>query len=206
MKTISEVEGELTRLNKQTAELFSNEVSDLRTHLDDEILLDWANICLEISDAGPLPATFTIEAGKRISRLKTGMQVRLFSDFPFPWRTDGGPQDGFEHKALAILRENPGEAHHEFTEIDGRPQLRYATARVMQPSCISCHNTHADSPKRDWVVGDVRGVLEIIRPLDLDQAQVRAGLRGSFILVGVVSVALLAVAVAILFGGRRRIG
>ena len=27
--------------------------------------------------------------------------------------------------------------------------------------CVSCHNSHPDSPKRDWKVGDVRGIQEI---------------------------------------------
>ena len=40
---------------------------------------------------------------------------------------------------------------------------------------MSCHNTHADTPKTDWKVGDVRGVLEIIRPLSKDVERVRSG-------------------------------
>ena len=31
----------------------------------------------------------------------------------------------------------------------------------MGPVCVSCHNTHPDSPKTDWKVGDVRGIQEI---------------------------------------------
>src|SRR5262249_52918546 len=42
-------------------------------------------------NALPLPATFTIDAGQRISRAQTGMEVRLYSDYP--WRPDGGPKD-----------------------------------------------------------------------------------------------------------------
>ncbi len=157
--------------------------------------------------AVPLPATFTIEVGRRISASKSGMQVRLYSDYPFPWRDDGGPQDDFERAALLALREQPQRPYYRFTEVDGRPLLRYATARLMQPSCIECHNTRADSPKTDWKVGDVRGVLEIIRPLHKDIARVRMGLRGSFILVGVVSALLLGTAVLVLFvGGAKRHG
>ena len=53
----------------------------------------------------------------------------------------------------------------------------------MQAGCVSCHNSHHDSPKTDWKVGDVRGVLEIIRPLDAVVAQTRAGLRETFVLM-----------------------
>ena len=53
----------------------------------------------------PLPATFTIELGERIStRGQSGMVVRLYSDFPFRTRKDGGPRDPFEREALAKLR------------------------------------------------------------------------------------------------------
>ena len=110
--------------------------------------------------------------------------------------------DDFEREALEALRRNPGTPHHEFTEMNGRPVLRYATARLMQPSCITCHNTRPDSPKTDWQVGDVRGVLQIIRPLDKDIGRVQAGLRGSFILIGTVSALLLGLAVLILYVGN----
>ena len=32
------------------------------------------------------------------------MQVRLYSDYPFKSRKDGGPKDEFERQALALLR------------------------------------------------------------------------------------------------------
>ena len=28
----------------------------------------------------------------------------------------------------------------------------------MLPACVACHNSHSDSPKTDWRVGDVRGI------------------------------------------------
>src|SRR5262249_24522099 len=52
-------------------------------------------------DALPLPATFIIDVGQRISKAQTGMQVRLYSDHP--WRRDGGPRDAFEQLSLDVL-------------------------------------------------------------------------------------------------------
>jgi hypothetical protein len=135
------------------------------------------------SGAVPLPATFTIEAGRRIGRSESGMQVRLYSDHPFPWRTGGGPADEFERRALAELRDDPAAVAHEFGTMDGRPVLRYARARVMKASCVECHNSRPDSPKKDWKVGDVRGVLEVIRPLDREAARSRESLTGTFVIV-----------------------
>jgi serine/threonine protein kinase len=126
-----------------------------------------------------IPATFLHDVGEHVSETgRTGVRVRQYSDQPFPWRTDGGPRDEFERTALQRLRQSMGhETVHEFTEIDGQRVVRYAQARVMKPSCVECHNTHPQSQRRDWQEGDVRGVLEIIRPLDKDEARVGEALR-----------------------------
>ncbi|MCI0460986.1 MAG: DUF3365 domain-containing protein, partial [Gemmataceae bacterium] len=155
----------------------------------------------------PLPATLTINLGKQLSDCgKSGMQVRLYSDYPFRSRQDGGPKDDFEREALRRLREHPDKAVHRFEDFQGKPSLRYATARRMQETCIRCHNTHPDSTKTDWREGEVRGVLEIIRPLDKDIARTREGLGGTFLLVAVVSGSLLGLSVLILLAGNRRRG
>jgi serine/threonine protein kinase len=155
----------------------------------------------------PVPATFTIDLGQQISAHSArGMQVRLYSDAPFRSRTDGGARDDFERKALDSLKANPTEPYYRFEDFQGLPVLRYATARRMQESCIDCHNNHPDSPRDDWQVGDVRGVLEIIRPLDKDVARTREGLRGSFWLVGGVCGGLLLASGLVLFLGNRRRG
>jgi serine/threonine protein kinase len=140
----------------------------------------------------PLPATFTIESGEEIGRhSKTGLLFRLYSDWPFKSRMDGGPHDEFERIALTGLRNNPEVPFYRFEAFQGRPSLRYATARVMKADCLGCHNQDANSTKRDWRVGDVAGVLEIIRPLDSDIARTHEGLRGTFLLMAGVSGALL---------------
>jgi serine/threonine protein kinase len=155
----------------------------------------------------PIPATFTIELGQQISeRSETGVQIRLYSDYPFKSRRNGGPRDDFEHEALRRLRENPDEPVYHFEEYKGRPVLRYVTARRMQQTCIDCHNTHPDSPKIDWEVGDVRGVVEIIHPLDRDAARTRQGLQGAFIFLGAVCASLLGLSGLALFVGRLKKG
>jgi hypothetical protein len=132
------------------------------------------------------------------------MQVRLYSRYP--WRANGGPQDEFERKALDWLERSPDQPFREVTEVDGRRALVFATARKMGASCVKCHNTDTRSPKKDWQVGDVVGVLKIVRPLDRDIARTREGLRGAFVLMGGISALLVAVCVAVLTGttGRRR--
>jgi eukaryotic-like serine/threonine-protein kinase len=153
----------------------------------------------------PLPATMTIVLSRHISeRGRSGLQVRLYTDAPFRDRPHGRPEDEFEWDALRRLRANPDEPVYRFEEADGRPVLRYATARRMQETCVKCHNTHPNSPKKDWREGDVPGVLEVIRPLDGDRERARAGLRGTAILMGVTFGSLLGASALILVVTNRR--
>ncbi len=154
----------------------------------------------------PLPATFTIDLGEHLAQQKqSGVQVRLYSDYPFRTRKDGGPRDDFETEALARLRADPERPFYRFEEIDDhKPVLRYAIARRMGATCLGCHNHHPDSTRTDWKEGDVRGVVEIIRPLDADIQRTRQGLRGTFLLMGIIAGVLLGVGVAAVVIGQRR--
>ena len=154
-----------------------------------------------------IPATFLYDVGEELSRdSKTGIQVRQYSDYPFPWRTDGGPHGDFEREALLRLRQTGGqETVHDFTEIDGEPVVRYAQARIMKQSCVDCHNTHPLSNRKDWKVGDVRGVLEIIRPLKNDEARITQALRLTLLLSALGSGLLLLGSVLAVWAKRRRI-
>jgi serine/threonine protein kinase len=153
----------------------------------------------------PLPATFTIELGKHVrDRAESGVQVRLYSDYPFRPRTDGGPRDDFEREALARLRQAPTERFYRFEGFQERPSLRYATAQRMQATCVQCHNGHSDSTKKDWKEGEVAGILEIVRPLDRDAARAHAGLRTTLGLMAAISGLLLGLSVLVLVAGNRR--
>jgi serine/threonine protein kinase len=154
-----------------------------------------------------IPATFLHDVGQELrGDSRTGIQVRQYSDYPFPWRIDGGPHDDFEREALRRLRQSNGqETVHDFAEIGGEPVVRYAQARLMKQSCVDCHNTHPLSTKKDWKVGDVRGVLEIIRPLKNDEARVTQALQLTVVLSALGSGLLLLGSALTLWAKRRRI-
>src|SRR5262249_1471591 len=134
----------------------------------------------------------------------SGVKVRLYSEYPFPWRKDGGPHDDFEKEALRRLGEHPEQPVREFTQYEGRPVLRYTSAWVLKESCLRCHNDKYDTPPRAWKLGEGRGALEIIRPLDKDVARAQAGLGRSFVLVAAVAAGLLGLSVLVLVVGNRR--
>ncbi|EKS00471.1 PF11845 family protein [Leptospira mayottensis 200901122] len=113
----------------------------------------------------PLPATIVKEFGEHLTRQFEGIRVELYSEYPFPNRHRYGGLDDFQKDALSRLQKNPEYPYYTFQEIDSIPYVRYALADRMQASCIQCHNTHPESPKKDWKVGDVRGILEISMPV-----------------------------------------
>ena len=80
------------------------------------------------------------------------------------------------------------EAYTQFVNEGGRRKLLYYSARHMEQSCLGCHNhPESKSPKKDWNVGDVVGVLKIVRPLDREIESTQRGLRGAFVLMGTIA-------------------
>jgi len=134
----------------------------------------------------PLPATLSMELGERMGREGTGIRALLYSPYPFPWRRDtGGLRTDFARDAWEKLNADPKTAVHRIEDVDGRRSLRYAIADVMRPTCVNCHNAHPDTPRTGWKAGDVRGVLEVILPLDGAAAVTRASLRRTLTLLAV---------------------
>jgi PAS domain S-box-containing protein len=113
----------------------------------------------------PLPATLTIELGEYLSKVEHNTHVALYSDYPFPWRASGRKLDDFQQQALVHLRSNSEQPFVRLETIQGVQMLRYAQADRMIEKCVSCHNSHPQSPKTDWKVGDVRGALEVDIPV-----------------------------------------
>lgn len=103
----------------------------------------------------PLPATASLKLAERIGKLNLGMRVNLKSPYPFPWRKQ--TWDTFSQKAWQKLQSNTQDSYYEFT----KDKLNYVVADRMVEACVSCHNTHPDSPKTNWKTGDLRGLLSI---------------------------------------------
>jgi tRNA A-37 threonylcarbamoyl transferase component Bud32 len=164
--------------------------------------------------AMPLPATYAIDIADRISRNDPNVQARIYSHYPWPGRKEGGPRDDFEERALTWLESNNGRPdprygeHHEIDEKGGERWLWYARPRLMEKSCLSCHNDpKGKSPKRDWKVGDVGGVIKIGRRLGAPAAS-RPGMGAalaSMVASGVTLVAFAAFAAAAFRRGRRAV-
>jgi adenylate cyclase len=108
----------------------------------------------------PIPATLSIELGKLITSRNAAVKYSFVSDLPFKGR-ESHNLDAFEGSALAVLRKDPATPVVEVSGSIFDSQIRMAGPVLMGAACVSCHNTHPDSPKKDWKVGDVRGIQEI---------------------------------------------
>ena len=67
--------------------------------------------------------------------------------------------------------------------------------KMAAQGCVNCHNAHPQTPKNDWKLGDVRGVLEVTSNVDHQIAAGAALTRK--ILIGAVLAGILMIALAI---------
>jgi adenylate cyclase len=119
-----------------------------------------------VHGAIPIPATFSLALGHIVGAHQSNIGYRFVSDFPFKGRP-AHHLDDFEREALAALRENPHQVIKQVTWTGLNDRVRLVAPVIMQQTCVACHNSDPDSPKRDWKVGDVRGIqeLSIIEPV-----------------------------------------
>ena len=165
---------------KEFRTIYTSEVVErIRSHPDISVSHDYLNT----ENSIPLPVTLNIKLGERLGRNVKGAETKIYSAYPFPWRDkDGGLKDGFQRQAWKFLNLNPDLPYYQFSQYKGKKALRYATADIMRAACVNCHNSHPDTPKASWQEGDVRGVLEIIHPMEKVLDQTADGNRGIFIL------------------------
>jgi class 3 adenylate cyclase len=113
-----------------------------------------------IPGAIPIPATLSLELGRVIGAQQENITYRFVSDFPFKNRNPH-QLDRFERSALDSLRSNPDQKIVDTTISLFSDSVRLVAPVMMGPACVSCHNVHPESPKKDWKVGDVRGIQEV---------------------------------------------
>lgn len=115
----------------------------------------------DIPGAIPIPATLSLELGRVIGEQQGNVIYRFISDYPWIGRPPHAFDD-FERQALAALRRNPEVPIHQFTGSLFDSRFRLVAPILMRVECVACHNSDPSSPKRDWAVGDVRGIQEVI--------------------------------------------
>jgi len=112
----------------------------------------------------PLPVQFLREASRSLHVRGSPFRYRLIS--PWPLNSLNTPTSDYEREMLDQVVKF-GEVVEEEVTIDDK---RYFKAiypdRAVSRACVLCHNSHAESPKRDFKLNDVMGGLVLEVPLD----------------------------------------
>jgi len=114
----------------------------------------------DVPGAIPIPATLSLELGKVISEQQVAIKYRFVSDYPFKNRASHALDD-FEKGSLASLRQNSNQHLVQVSSSLLSDGVRLIAPVTMVQACVTCHNSHPESPKTDWKVGDVRGIQEV---------------------------------------------
>ena len=112
----------------------------------------------------PLPVQLLQETSE-IAEL-TGPNVRYHLISQWPINKANAPANEFERMALKEVQIHPNRPYSS-TIGGGEGQLFeavYADVAVTM-ACVQCHNSHPNSPKSDFKIGDVMGGLVISFPL-----------------------------------------
>jgi diguanylate cyclase (GGDEF)-like protein len=173
------------------AELYSQTLLKLRHIYTSDVVLPAIEGGLESSHeydskkkAIPLPTTLIRLLNQKITEQNQGLSSKIYSLYPFPWREEsGGLKDEFSRRSWEALQKEPTSAYFVFQQIDGELTLRYASADIMQQSCINCHNNHQESPKSDWVAGDMAGVIEVNTRIASSISMANSMLKETFFLL-----------------------
>ena len=166
----------VTAMAFQGSEMYTRALNEMRIWYTVEVVQRLHDQGIEAS-AGyrdhqgeiPLPATLSRDLGSRLVAGRPGERLGLVSPYPFlQGRKSGGLIDGFQKEAWEFFTQHPDtdEPFFRFEQVDGRESLRFAKADRMRKECVECHNRHPDSPKRDWQIGQVGGLTEVVYPVD----------------------------------------
>jgi len=118
----------------------------------------------EQQNALPLPAQFLQYSGRVAAEKGSGIRYRLISLWPIYQRN--APAAEFERKGLEAVISQP-QRPFTGTVTSGQKQFFqaiYADTAITK-ACVSCHNAHPLSPKRDFKLNDVMGGIVITIPL-----------------------------------------
>jgi len=169
-----------TQIN--AASSYSKAITQFRSYYSQEILPRINDLDIEITHdfrdrdhALPVPATMTFDLAARMNANDSRINIDIVSDYPFPWRFQK-PLSPFEKRALTEFRQFGRNEYQEVVDFEGDKVLHYAVPMRMAAGCVACHNSHPDSPKTDWKIGDIRGLQIVSFPSDAVSSKHHLGL------------------------------
>ena len=112
----------------------------------------------------PLPAQFLLESGRLVAQKDMKLSFRLASLTPiYVWN---GPNSEFERRGLEVVMKTPEKPFTGFYQQGGVRYFQGIYAdRAVSESCVSCHNAHVNSPRRDYKLNDIMGGVIVTIPI-----------------------------------------
>jgi hypothetical protein len=112
-------------------------------------------------EAGPLPALFLRETSSNIEKGGIGLGLYLGSDFPI---SKANEFSGIQKQRFQQLKKDRNPKFF-FDESVNRYTAMFPDYASVS-TCVSCHNDHEQSPKKDWKLNDVMGATTWTYPKD----------------------------------------
>ncbi len=120
---------------------------------------DWARM-----DQLPLPAQMLQLAGLEVEEKGTGLKYRLASLWPVD--EANGPATDFERTGLQAVSDDPSAVYTSTTRRAQGPYFKAIYAdRAVSQTCVTCHNEHPLSPRRNYKLNDVMGGIIVSFPV-----------------------------------------
>jgi hypothetical protein len=133
-----------------------------RLTLKDKVIT--ANEHFEDHKALPLPAQMFRFGAELAAEQNKKFSYSLLSLWPV--NKQNGPRTDAERKGLEFVAANKGQNFYTEEKLGNQKYFTavYADVAVAQ-ACVSCHNDHKDSPRRDFKLKDVMGGVIIRIPI-----------------------------------------
>ena len=112
----------------------------------------------------PLPAQYMMESGRLVALKNLDFSFRLASLTPiYAWNA---PNSDLERQGLAAVEKDPSKPHYGIIK-QGDQRLFQAiyADRAISQACVDCHNTHPNSPRRNYKLDEVMGGIIITFPI-----------------------------------------
>ncbi|MBX3607102.1 MAG: DUF3365 domain-containing protein [Piscinibacter sp.] len=111
-----------------------------------------------------LPAQMFRYGSEEVAKTNKDFSYSLLSSWPV--NKQNAPRTPVEKEGLESVAKTPAQPFYKEETLGGK---KYFTAvyadRAVAPACVTCHNDHKDSPRKDFKIGDTMGGVVIRIPI-----------------------------------------
>jgi hypothetical protein len=112
----------------------------------------------------PLPAQMFRFGSEMVAEKKMGFSYSLLSMWPI--NKQNAAKTAAEKEGLEAVAKDPAKPFYKEETLG---KVKYFTAvyadRAVSPACVSCHNEHKDTPRKDFKLGQTMGGVVIRIPM-----------------------------------------